>query len=80
RHIEFCELELLIDRGTRHVDFLASKFEHGWATQSVVSPVQIGNPVGAAGSSLEHVLEISFLSCMFVQNSYGSEGAHPSHI
>ncbi|MDQ1076920.1 MULTISPECIES: hypothetical protein [Microbacterium] len=78
-HIEFCDLELLIDRGSRHVDFWGSKFEHGWATTSTRSPIQIGAMPGSS-SPTTYVREISFVSCMFVQNTYAFEGSHPSHI
>ena len=40
-HVEFCEQELFLDRGTRHVDFLGCKFEHGWGTTSDQPPVSI---------------------------------------
>lgn len=78
-HIEFCTLELFLDRGTRHVDFLGSKFEHGWGTSLVASPVQIGLSAPAYAAA-ERVSEISFSSCMFVQNTYAHEGTHPTHI
>lgn len=78
-HLEFCTLELFLDRGTRHIDFLGSKFEHGWGTVSAASPVQIGLP-GPAPAPVGRVGEISFTSCMFVQNTYAHEGTHPTHI
>lgn len=78
-HVEFCDHELLIDRGSRHIDVIGSKFEHGWGTTSVASPISIGYPPDT-GSALERAREISFTSCMFVQNTYAHPGAHPSHI
>ncbi len=78
-HVEFCEQELFLDRGTRHVDFLGCKFEHGWGTTSEHSPVSIGFPPNPS-STLDRVLEIGFTSCMFVQNTYAHAGSHPSHI
>lgn len=78
-HLEFCDHELFIDRGTRHVDFLGCKFEHGWGTTSAQSPVSIGYPPNRE-SSRDRVLEIGFTSCMFVQNTYADPGRHPSHI
>jgi len=79
-HVEFCDHELLLDRGTRHVEIIGSKFEHGWGTTSVTSPISIGYPPNVA-SSADRVREISFTSCMFVQNTYHSPaGGHPSHV
>lgn len=78
-HIECCGRELSIDRGSRHVDFIGSKFEHGWGTVSSASPVQIGRTTTSSPST-SYVHEISFVACMFVQNTYGFEGNHPSHI
>ena len=78
-HVEFCNLELFIDRGSRHIDFLDSKFEHGWGTSSETSPVQVGVVMGGSDPH-ERVNEVSFVSCMFVQNSYAFEGSHASHV
>lgn len=78
-HVEFCDHELLLDRGTRHVEVIGSKFEHGWGTTSVTSPISIGYPPNG-DSSVDRAREISFTSCMFVQNTYHRAGTHPSHI
>jgi hypothetical protein len=78
-HLEFCEQELYLDRGTRHVEFIGCKFEHGWGTTSAQSPISIGSPANTR-SAHDRVLEIGFTSCMFVQNTYVNAGSHPSHI
>ena len=50
-HVEFCELELFLDRGTRHVDFLGCQFEHGWGTASEHPRCRSGSPRIAAPPS-----------------------------